>query len=105
MIFVLKTLIVFFALDYIILQFCRIADRIRLIEVYKKRNIYATHTSTSFGHQVIYTIDVPYAFHPPNDFRMTRVYSLQEARYKIDREIDTNIRSKFLEPLKKMKIL
>lgn len=105
MLLLLKTAIAVFLFDYIAISFCRIAERISLVEIYKGKKIYANYKSTAFGPKLVYTVDTPYVFMPVNDWAYIRVFSLEEARKKIDRDARDVFMAKFVSPLRKMKVL
>jgi hypothetical protein len=105
MLLFLKAILTYLIYDYVILNFSRIADNVRLVEVYRDRKIYATFRRTPYGPRVIYTVDMPYYFYPANDYYSIKVYSIEEARFRIDRERYDRARMKFLSPLRKMKVI
>lgn len=105
MLLFLKVVLTFLIYDYVVLKLCRIADNVRLVEVYKNRKIYAAFRRTSYGPRVVYTVDVPYYFYPANDYYSIKVYSLEEARHRIDRERHDKAKMKFISPLRKMKVI
>ena len=105
MLILLKAALLVLLCDYIAVSFCRIAERVSLVEVYRGKKIYANYKSTVFGPKLVYTVDTPYVFMPVNDWTYIRVFSLDEARKKIDRDIRDVFIVKFVSPLRKMKVI
>lgn len=95
-----------FMMDYVFLIFCRIADRTRLVEVYRGRKIFCN----SRRGLVVYTLDFPYYFSDiyfmfGNDTHSTYEYSIQEIRHKVDREIKRKVINLIIDPLHKLKVV
>ncbi len=99
--------LLFFIVDYLMVIFCRIADRTRLVEVYNGRKIFCTHRRGL----VVYTIDAPYYFQDTCSYLFSSpsypsswLYSLCAARRQIDKEKRTEIICMIFNPLNKLKV-
>jgi hypothetical protein len=107
MTFIVKILIAYIIIDYVLTILEKFSNNSKLVETYRGRNIYINELDRFEKNEVIFTVDKPYCLnknYPDSYYLSIHDKTLQDARKRIDKAIIKKIEREILTITTKLRI-